>query len=302
MTELAYPPPEIPYTFQRLPADDGVSLAVQSVGQGPAVLVANGIAITAPALDYLVGHLRDRYRVILWDYRGTGQSRLPTAYGDVSMQQHARDGLAVLRGLGVERAAVLGWSMGVPVALELLRNAPDRVTGLGALFGAAARPFRGKVPTLVSDAVLAGLLLSERAPSPLHWILRLGKAVPPLAWLVCSTIRFVGTHTPPAMFQRCVRNAADAERQAYLRMLAHLIEHDARDVLPLVRCPMLVVGGSDDWVVAPEACEETARLAPAARLVLLEATSHFGVMEHGPKLWEPLDELLELSFRPGRSG
>jgi pimeloyl-ACP methyl ester carboxylesterase len=53
------------------------------------------------------------------------------------------------------------------------------------------------------------------------------------------------------------------------------------------------VAGEKDWVTPPEAAAEMAQLIPEARHVYFPETSHFGVIEHGLSLWDPIDELLE---------
>jgi pimeloyl-ACP methyl ester carboxylesterase len=294
-------PPLIAYQHFRMRTDDGVTLGVQSVGQGPPVLVANGIGLTVPVLDFLVDHLRLRHRVILWDYRGAGSSRLASRSADVSMTRHARDALHVLDGLRVPRAAVIGWSMGVTVGLEMLRLAPERVAGLAALFGSSSPPFRGALPEPVAQAIALGFRLTRRVSLPAHLLVRLGQAVPPLAWVVCSAVRFVGPRTHRGLFQRCVDHVAGAQRQAYFRMLIDLLQYDSRELLPRIRCPVLVVSGGDDWVVPPVVGREMATRIAGARQLVLERTSHFGVMEHGEGLWQPIDELLASAW-PGEVG
>jgi pimeloyl-ACP methyl ester carboxylesterase len=61
-------------------------------------------------------------------------------YRALSVPDHAKDGLALLDHLGIERAHVLGWSMGVQVGLELALTAPERVLSLSLMGGAAATP------------------------------------------------------------------------------------------------------------------------------------------------------------------
>ena len=102
----------LPYREHAVVASDGVRLAAQSIGAGPAILLANGIGVTRPALDVLVGHLRKRYHVVCWDYRGAGESVIDEPSLEMlSLERHARDGLEVLDALGIEEAIVFGWSM-----------------------------------------------------------------------------------------------------------------------------------------------------------------------------------------------
>jgi pimeloyl-ACP methyl ester carboxylesterase len=291
--------PAIPYARERVRSSDGVVLAVQHVGDGPTVLLANGIGLTEPVLDFLVDHLRTRYRVVLWDYRGAGRSRLERDGAELSMARHATDGLEVLDGLGESRAVVLGWSMGVPVGLEMIRSAPERVAGLGALFGSPGPPFRAAFPDPLAATAERSFAITERVPWPTLLAVQVGSTIPPLAWAFCASIRFVGLRAHRELFHRCVQSVREADRQAYFRTLNHLLEHDARDVLPLVRCPVLVVTGSNDWVTPPDAAEEMAKQTPGARLLVLPHTSHFGPIEHGPALWRAIDELLTQAYPGG---
>jgi pimeloyl-ACP methyl ester carboxylesterase len=280
----------------RIPIGDDVILAAQVVGEGPTVLIANGIGLTVPVLDFLVDHLRHRYRVISWDYRGAGRSRLLRSGAALDMGRHAADALAVLDYFEVAHAAIVGWSMGVPVGLEMIRSAPDRVAGLAALFGSPGPPFRAGFPAPLAAAAEGAFGLSERLPWPLMAAVRLSKTIRPLAWHVCYGIRFTGHRTHRDLFHCCVANVVQADSAAYLRTLMHLLEHDARDVLSEVQCPVLAAAGTDDWVTPPAAAQEIAQRTSGARWLLLPDTSHFGPLEEGPRLWRAIDDLLGEAF------
>lgn len=81
-------------------------------------------------------HFLDRYRVLLVDLRGHGKSEAPES--GYHMDAMARDVVGVLRHLGIERAHVVGSSMGAEVGLALAANHADAVISLacdGALYG-----------------------------------------------------------------------------------------------------------------------------------------------------------------------
>ena len=133
---------DIPYEHQRIAVDDGVTLAVQTVGTGPAVLLANGIGVSYPGFSLMVEHLRRQHQVVLWDYRGIGRSALNNSTRiDFSMARQAADACAILDAMGIEQAAVLGWSMGVPVGLEMIRRAPAKVAAYGRRCSDFRRPY-----------------------------------------------------------------------------------------------------------------------------------------------------------------
>jgi 3-oxoadipate enol-lactonase len=284
--------PRIDFTPHRVLTDDGIELCVQVAGAGPAVLLANGIGVTAPGLDLIAGHLAPRHRVISWDYRGTGTSRVPRGAVALDMPRHARDALGILDALGEPRAAVFGWSMGVPVGLEMIRRAPERVVAFGALFGAPGQPFRAAFPRPVAALVHALVHVGRVAPQGGQLLLDAAVALPDVAWAVCTVTGFCGRGADRRIFEAHVRSTRGADKRAYFGTMAALMEHDATDFLPQVRCPTLVVAGERDWVTPPRAAEEMARRIPGARLVSLPGTSHFGVIEHEDALWAPMDELL----------
>ncbi|MFH2010374.1 MAG: alpha/beta hydrolase [bacterium] len=296
MPNLPPEPPRIPFTHHRVTTDDGVDLAVQSTGAGPPVLLGNGIGVTAPGLNFIADHLRDRHRVICWDYRGVGESWLAGNHVGFTMERHARDALQLLDALGEERAAMLGWSMGVPVGLEMIRQAPDRVAGYGALFGAPGQPFRAAFPRPAAALVHLAVRFARHNPWPAQAVLRLGATLPILSWAICSTVGFVGKEASRDTFQADVRSTAGADKRAYFNTMFEMMHHDASDLLPSVRCPVLIVAGENDWVTPPDAAQRMADATPDCEFVMLPSTSHFGVIEHGPELWGPIDRLLDKAF------
>jgi pimeloyl-ACP methyl ester carboxylesterase len=182
--------------------------------------------------------------------------------------------------------------MGVPVGLEMIRQTPERVTALGALFGAAGTPFRLAFPGVLSDSVHGVVHLAAHVPLLGQAVLEAAVALPAVAWALCSGLGFVGRHAHPAVFARNVDSVRRAQKPHYFRTLRELIYHDAHDVLPGIRCPVLVVAGGRDWVTPPHAAEAMVRALPAAEYVLLPDASHFGIIEHGPALYAPVDRLL----------
>jgi pimeloyl-ACP methyl ester carboxylesterase len=109
-------------------ASDGCRLAYRDEGAGVALLCLAGLTRTMADFDYLLPHLPP-VRVIRMDYRGRGQSCWsgPASY---TIEQEAKDALALLDHLGVERAAVLGTSRGGLIGMVLGAVARDRLLGL----------------------------------------------------------------------------------------------------------------------------------------------------------------------------
>lgn len=109
-------------------AADGAKLAYRDEGEGLPVLCLAGLTRNMADFDYVAPHLSD-VRLIRMDYRGRGASDR-TGADSYTVPQEARDALALLDHLGIERAALLGTSRGGLIGLLLAATAHDRLTGL----------------------------------------------------------------------------------------------------------------------------------------------------------------------------
>ena len=105
---------------------DGLAYAVR--GTGPALLLLSGFGVSSRGLDSVVDVLSARFTCLTFDYRGSGGSAV--ALGPVTTGSMARDAARVLQAAGVERAHVVGVSLGGMVAQELAIQRPGLVHGL----------------------------------------------------------------------------------------------------------------------------------------------------------------------------
>ena len=116
---------------------DGVRLHYLDEGSGPAVLMIHGLASQLQTFTYAMANLlRPRYRLIMVDRPGSGYSQ---AAGSATLGAQAALMSGLLRALGVDRALVVGHSLGGAVALALALDHPEQVAGL-ALLAPATQP------------------------------------------------------------------------------------------------------------------------------------------------------------------
>ena len=107
---------------------NGVQISyADSGGEGPAVVLSHGFLMDASMFDAQVAALAPEYRVVTWDQRGHGDTPAP---GPFSYWDSARDVLALLDQLGIERAVLGGMSQGGFLSLRAALLAPQRVRGL----------------------------------------------------------------------------------------------------------------------------------------------------------------------------
>jgi pimeloyl-ACP methyl ester carboxylesterase len=109
---------------------DGVEIYYEVHGDGPPLLLTHGYSSTSTMWQGQVAALSERYKLVLWDMRGHGQSDYP---GDPSAYSEAltvADMAALLDAVGAEKAIVGGLSLGGYMSLAFYRAYPERVRAL----------------------------------------------------------------------------------------------------------------------------------------------------------------------------
>jgi len=114
----------------------GKSIAVESHGEGDAIVMIHGLGGSSNAWHAQAGILSRTHRVIRLDLEGSGRSPVR---GKLSMASFARDVTAVMDKLNIKSAHFMGHSMGTIVCQQIAEKSPARVKSL-ALLGPIAEP------------------------------------------------------------------------------------------------------------------------------------------------------------------
>lgn len=257
---------------------DRQSLAYGSFGRGKALLCFNGLACDADSWRYVVNYFSRRFRVVVFDYRGHGNSPRPDRQDNITMDTNARDGLALLRRLRIKKAVLVGHSMGGQVALEFVHRFPEQVRALVLVLCA----YRTPLSTLEAGKALAVpfLKLCRDEPDVVRRMLE-ATAPGPIGFLVG---RAIGMYNPfycrPEDWRHYLEHYASFDHETYGRMALSLQEHDATDYLSEIQVPTLIIGGERDTISPPRIAEEMRQKIPDSELFMLRHGSHIGHLEH----------------------
>ena len=248
------PPPPPPPRWQTLPdvpalpspaseADvevDGATIHVATFGRGRPVVLLHGGCGHGGQFGFQVPALAASYLVIVVDARGQGRSGVPT--GGLSYHLMAEDVIAVLDHLHLPRAAVIGWSDGAIVGLDLAMHHADRVDGVLELAGnfdpgGTARP---RDPSLFSRYYAR----CKREQEALQ---------------------------PDAKRRTAARAALSKmwKREPRYRV----------DDLEAITVPLLVVQADHDELIRPEHARRIVELVPGATLITLRDVGHFAMWQ-----------------------
>lgn len=109
---------------------NGVAIHYEVHGQGPAVLLSHGYSATCRMWDGQIAALMDRYKVIVWDMRGHGESAYPADPAAYSEVLTVGDMAAILDACGETRAIIGGLSLGGYMSLAFHARNRERVRAL----------------------------------------------------------------------------------------------------------------------------------------------------------------------------
>jgi pimeloyl-ACP methyl ester carboxylesterase len=250
--------------------DDGVSLHVDEAGpaDGPPLLFIHEFAGDHRSWEPQVRYFSSAFRCVRYAARGYPPSSVPSSAGSYSQERAVLDALAVLSALDIERAHVVGLSMGGFTALHLALSHPDRVaSAVVAGCGYGAEPSREEAFRAECHAIAAAFESSGSA-AVASWYAAGPARVQfqnknPLGWAEFASALAAHDADGAAFTMRGVQ----AGRPSLYRL-----------DLASIRVPVLVVAGDED-----EGCLEPAlmlkRTIPTAGLAVLPRTGHTANLE-----------------------
>jgi len=238
---------------------DGVRVHVIEQGSGPAVVLIHGFGGSTYDFRTLIPALAERFRVIAVDLPGFGFSDRDVP--EISGRAWVEILCALLVRLGVERATLIGHSMGGVVAQRFAAEHPEMVERLVLI----ASPRADQRPRFRADnrVAAASIALFQGLAYALGGIKRLARRT------VADPALMSGDALEEHLRPLRVRGSAAAVRQMIRDSSGDEPVDPAR-----VTAPTLLLWGSDDRIVPPKVGEELARLLPNARIEVLPGAGH----------------------------
>lgn len=268
----------------RVATDDGAQLAVttmrpSTVHRRPTVILVHGWGAGRPIWQKTAALLVNAgHEVVLYDQRGHGDSTLGS--DPLTIARLAGDLATVADATDAPEAIVVGHSGGGTAALAYAATAGTRPAGLVLASGAAhgqetpAAELRMMGSTLFTRA-LESRIIGRRLLT--HTLARFANADD------LETVRRLFAATPAAVRRACFASTRGMDLRASLRQL---------------ECPVAVLAGSEDRVVAPALTEETARAVPNSTFELLHGVGHMSPLESPARLVRAISALSQRALAP----
>jgi 3-oxoadipate enol-lactonase len=235
---------------------DGAELYFEAHGEGPPLVLVMGIGYDSSLWTLAqVPALSRRFQVVIFDNRDAGRSSRAAAPYTVATM--ADDAARVLDALELDRAHLLGLSLGGMIGQEFALRHPGRLDRL-ILTGCGAAPAR-----VAFDPITTWNWVKANDPSGATF------ACQQFTWLFSTQF----LRNPQAVQQTAAMLAGNPhpiDAAAYDRQARAYLQHDALDRLSGIRAPTLVVSGEQDLLTPPHLCREVADRIPGAVFELVQ--------------------------------
>ncbi len=230
--------------------------------------------------------------IIFMDYRGHHRSEnIPNEMTTLNMSHLARDAIAVLKHLDVEKTHIFAHSMGCNVALELCFQEPKLVESLVLVAGSAQNPFSKMLGLNFLDKVISPALESfthnkESFYLFWRWLLKHKLAIK----LVVSLTGFNKKAVENQDVDTYLDSVASVSPRVFFELLRELSRGSTEALLPRIKAPTLVVSGGNDQVTPPLIQQKLAENLENAEYFMIPLGSHNVQLEFSDYLRRKIDE------------
>jgi len=246
-------------------------------GEGPPLLLIAGFSGNTTGWLPVQPALAEHFRLIMFDNRGAGRSCVPP--GPYTIAQMADDARQLLDHLGVDRAHVMGSSMGGMIAQEFALLYPERVDKL-ILNVTLSHP----IPVLM-QFLEANIWAIEQGMPPaqrMFWV---------LPWMASPAI-MTDHEKVEQTLDVMLANPYPAPDAGMIAQAQAIMEHDTRSRLGQITAPTLVLSAAEDILTPAAGGRELAEAIPGAQFVVLPKGAHVTAAEYPAEVSSALLEFL----------
>ncbi|HWN99297.1 MAG TPA: alpha/beta hydrolase [Blastocatellia bacterium] len=255
---------------------NGIKIDCRDEGDGLPVIFIHAFPLNQTMWDDQVAGLRGTCRTITFDLRGFGRSGF--ANTPQSIEQMASDLRGLMQALGIDRALLVGLSMGGYISLSFYRNYPDCVRALVLADTRASADTQEARDRRIKAAEKAeregsGAIADDMVP------MLLGRStLSARPDLISRTREMIEANSPAGI--------AAAQRAMAAR-------RDSTDLLAAMNLPVLIIVGSEDSLTPVAEAETMHRAIRASRLQVIEGAGHLSNLERPREFDAALREFVE---------
>ena len=266
---------EISKQVGRFKSFDGTQIYYESRGEGIPIILIYGVCCQMNHWHHQVIHFSKTHNVITFDIRGHHQSSVPEDQKELTITSVAKDVVALMQHLKIPHAHMAGHSFGVPVLIELQKEAPSLAISYSFINGFAKNPIKGMFGLDVVEPFYHFVRTQyERAPDLWSELWRVATDNPFALALTALAGGFNFKLTQFKDIEIYTRGVSQTPLKVFLPLFEDLMRFNGESLLKKIEQPTLIIGGEKDAVTPVKFQEQMHSLVKNNEYVLVPYGSH----------------------------
>lgn len=278
-------------TAQEVTRPDGTKIHAELYGpaDGPTLVLTHGWGTNSTEWYYAKEQLADRFRLIVWDLPGLGETAQPQD-GNFALERMASDLHSVLSLANGKRVVLVGHSIGGMINLTFCRLYPElagsQIAGIVQLDTSYTNPvkttkgsgFSQAIQKPIGEPILHAMIYLSPAVRMMNWL----SYENGLLYIQNAQSSFAGSETR-GQVDLVSRYQVESSPAVVARGTLAMFHWDATPVLPRVNTPVLIVVGQQDTTTLPSASEYMQSTMAHAELKRVDPSAHYGLLEQNSR-------------------
>lgn len=269
--------------------ENGGQLWYEDLGEGPAIVLLHGWCMSSAVWRFQMENLCNSFRLIAPDLRGHGQS--PASFGYCDFSGFSADLCELFQRLELTDAFLVGWSMGVQLALSVFTSLRERLSGLVLVSGTPRFISTGDYPHGLDAVEIAGMEVKVRR-NPAR-----------------ALERFVADMFTDGELEDCDRGECIRklfavmpvpDRRVAVESLRALGGADMRELLSTIDLPTLIVNGDLDRICLPGASAYMVHRIAASVHVVFKGCGHAPFLSRSNEFNDTIAGFCRRTFAQGK--
>jgi len=267
---------------------------------GIPLVFCDGVGCDQYIWKYLREYSKEDYDLIFWNYRGHGSSPNPRSYEDLTIENCAEDLKAILDHLKIDKAVLLGHSMGVQVLLEFYHRYPQRAWALIPICGSYGNLLDAFYDTPILKLIVPALAFTFRRKYTLFDLFR-------KTFFPTRITYWIGKYSNMGMSDKLLRyedlmpymrELAEIDFGVFLNMMQNAGRHSAKTYLHEIEVPTLIIASEEDTFTPLWLSARMHELIPGSEFQLLPKGQHTGPLEHADLVNLRIEKFLKEKVEP----
>jgi pimeloyl-ACP methyl ester carboxylesterase len=278
-------------TFKNLTRSDGTKIHAELYGPSgaPTLVLTHGWGTSSAEWYYAKRHLSDRFRLILWDLPGLGEST-QRRDRNFALEQMASDLRTLLSLANGRRVVLVGHSIGGMINLTFCRLYPkllgSQVAGIVQLDTTYTNPvkttkgsgFSRAIQKPIAEPILHAMIPLSPFVRVMNWLSYQNGS----AYLLNAQSSFGGSETR-GQVDFVSQYQYKSSPAVVARGTLAMFHWDTTPVLPHVNTPVLIIVGQQDTTTLPSASEYINQSIPHSELRSVSPSAHYGLLEQNER-------------------